>query len=128
MAGMKTSLLDDVYVKRRGKFYDVAVVGAGPAGLMAAKTAAEKGLEVVVIEERRDVSKITRACCQHFIMDDGAMGETLKVEPGEIIFPKNGFEVDYTGPTHKLMDIYYISPKGHNPIKVGGKIMPIKID
>ena len=88
MTGMKTSLLDDVYVKKR------------------------------------DVSKITRACYQHFIMDDGAMGETLN----KIIFPKNGFEADYTGPTHKLMDKYYISPKGHNPIKVGGKIMPIKID
>jgi len=38
--------------------YDVAVVGAGPAGLMAAKTAAEKGLNVVAIEKRRNVSNI----------------------------------------------------------------------
>jgi flavin-dependent dehydrogenase len=29
--------------------YDVAGVGAGPAGLMAAKTAAEHGLKVVLI-------------------------------------------------------------------------------
>lgn len=92
--------------------YDVAVVGAGPAGLMAAKTAAEKGLNVVVTEKRRDVSKITRACCQQFIMDDGYEDETIKVEPGKIIFPKNGFEVDYHGNTHEMTDKYYISPEG----------------
>jgi digeranylgeranylglycerophospholipid reductase len=30
--------------------YDVAIVGAGPGGLIAAKTAAENGLKVVLIE------------------------------------------------------------------------------
>ena len=42
--------------------YDVAIVGAGPGGLMAAKTATEKGLKVVLIEKRKDISQITRAC------------------------------------------------------------------
>ncbi len=28
--------------------YDIAIIGAGPAGLMAAKTAAELGLKAVV--------------------------------------------------------------------------------
>ncbi|HPJ31123.1 MAG TPA: NAD(P)/FAD-dependent oxidoreductase, partial [Methanothrix sp.] len=31
--------------------YEVAVVGAGPAGSMAAKKAAEAGAEVVIFEE-----------------------------------------------------------------------------
>ena len=79
--------------------YDLAIIGAGPAGLMAAKTAAGKGLRVVVIEKRTDVSKITRACCQLFIMDDGYEKESLEVRQGKIIFPRNGFEVDYDGPT-----------------------------
>lgn len=35
-----------------GKIYDVAVVGAGPAGLAAAVYAASEGLEVTVIDER----------------------------------------------------------------------------
>ncbi|WP_087001316.1 NAD(P)/FAD-dependent oxidoreductase [Rhizobium sullae] len=35
-----------------GKLYDVAVVGAGPAGLATAVYAASEGLEVIVIDER----------------------------------------------------------------------------
>jgi flavin-dependent dehydrogenase len=50
--------------------YDVAIVGAGPGGLMAAKTAAENGLKVVLIEKRKDISQITRACCEQFIMNE----------------------------------------------------------
>ena len=57
--------------------YDVAIVGAGPGGLMAAKTAAEKGLKVVLIEKRKDISRITRACCEQFIMDENYSGDTI---------------------------------------------------
>ena len=32
--------------------FDLAIVGAGPAGLMTAKTAAESGLKVIIIETR----------------------------------------------------------------------------
>jgi len=35
-----------------GKLYDVAVIGAGPAGLATAVYAASEGLEVIVIDER----------------------------------------------------------------------------
>jgi digeranylgeranylglycerophospholipid reductase len=35
--------------------YDVVVVGAGPAGSMAAKTAAEKGLSVLLVEKRQEI-------------------------------------------------------------------------
>ena len=35
--------------------YDVVVVGAGPAGSMAAKTAAERGLRVLLIERNREI-------------------------------------------------------------------------
>ena len=93
--------------------YDVAVIGAGPAGLMTAKKAAERGLRVVVVERKRDVSKITRACCQLFIMDKDYEKESIQVKEGKIIFPNNGFEVEYDGPTFNILDMYQISPKGH---------------
>jgi len=58
--------------------YDIAVIGAGPAGLMAAKSAAEKGLKTVVIEKRESVSTVTRSCCQLLILDENYPGETIK--------------------------------------------------
>jgi flavin-dependent dehydrogenase len=92
--------------------HDVAVIGAGPAGLLAAKRVAERSLRVVVIEKRRDVSKITRACSQLFIMDKDYEKESIQVKEGKIIFPRNDFEVDYDGPTFNIMDTYRISPNG----------------
>jgi len=93
--------------------YDVVVIGAGPTGLMAAKRGAEKGLKVVVIERKRDVSKIRRACCSHFVMDDGYESEALQVTDGKIVFPRNGFEIRYEGPTLNITDKYFNSPKSH---------------
>ncbi len=46
--------------------YDIIVCGAGPGGLMAAKTAAEDGLKVLLIERKRDITEINRTCCQIF--------------------------------------------------------------
>ncbi len=92
--------------------YDVAIVGAGPGGLMAARTAAEKGLKTVLIEKRKDISQITRACCEQFIMDENYSGDTVSVEEGEVLFKKNKFRVKYTGPRMEVADKYYISPAG----------------
>ena len=33
--------------------YDLIIVGAGPAGLMAAKTAGEQGLKVALLERKK---------------------------------------------------------------------------
>jgi len=93
--------------------YDVAVVGAGPAGLHAAKIAAQKGLKVIVIEKRKDITHITRACSMNLIMDEDYLGETLKYEKGKLIFTKNKFDVAYSGPTYPVTDKYYISPSGN---------------
>ena len=93
--------------------YDLAVVGAGPAGLMAAKGAAEKGLRVVLIEKKSSVSTVTRACYQQLIMDENFEGESVQLKKGKILFPQNAFEIDYAGPTFNVTDKYYFSPGGH---------------
>jgi flavin-dependent dehydrogenase len=93
--------------------YDVAIAGGGPAGLMAAKTAAERGLKTVLLEKRPGVGTITRACCQQFIMDEGYEGETITVGSGKITFQNNGFDVPYSGPLFGVQEKRYISPGGH---------------
>lgn len=93
--------------------YDVVIAGAGPAGLMAALTAAGKGLRVVIVEKFTDVSKIHRACCQQFVMDENYENENIQVSDGRITFPHNGFEVAYPGPVASITDTCFISPRGH---------------
>nr|WP_290623603.1 MULTISPECIES: digeranylgeranylglycerophospholipid reductase [unclassified Archaeoglobus] len=43
-----------------GMMYDVVVIGAGPAGSMAAKTAAELGLNVLLVEKRQEIGTPVR--------------------------------------------------------------------
>ena len=43
-----------------GKVVDIIVVGAGPAGSLAARTAAEKGLDVLLIEKRQEIGDPVR--------------------------------------------------------------------
>jgi digeranylgeranylglycerophospholipid reductase len=49
--------------------YDVIVAGAGPAGSVAAKTAAMNGLSVLLIEKRQEIGEPVR--CAEGILCDG---------------------------------------------------------
>lgn len=51
------------------KFYDVVVIGAGPAGTTAAKFAAEQGVSVLVLEKDRDVGYPVR--CGEAVSKEG---------------------------------------------------------
>jgi flavin-dependent dehydrogenase len=93
--------------------FDAVIAGAGPAGLMAAASAAEAGLQVALIERRSHVAPIRRACCEQFILDENFQGETLRLEDSRIVFTQNGFTVDYHGPTRAVPDKYFFSPSGH---------------
>ncbi len=106
------------------KKYDLIVVGGGPGGLMAAKTAAEDGLKVVLIERKRDITEINRTCLQIFYIrklspckpglhGDGYI-EPVSVEVNEdkyrFHFPVPGFSLDYTGPLHPCLNWLEVSP------------------
>lgn len=95
--------------------YDLAIVGAGPGGLHAAKWAAKKGLKVILIEKRKDISKITRYCSEHIILDEDYNGDTIRVDAvqGKIVSMVNGWEVDYKGDLCPVTDKYYYSPSRH---------------
>ena len=83
------------------KAYDLLVVGAGPAGLLAAKTAGENGLRVALLERKANQEKIERACMEALLAPyEYCLGEYMIFNPDNrrFIFLKNGFSVDYTGP------------------------------
>lgn len=56
--------------------YDVIVVGAGPAGSIAARTAAEQGLDVLLIEKRQEIGDPVR-CAE----GTGKEGVSKFIEP-----------------------------------------------
>jgi flavin-dependent dehydrogenase len=100
---------------------DVVVIGAGPGGLIAAKTAAEKGLNVVLVEARKDISTITRTCCQIFYLTHIGSGQAyikpVKAEIGtenkcRLLFPDIGLTVEYNGLLRACYDWRHLSPNG----------------
>jgi flavin-dependent dehydrogenase len=111
--------------------YDLIVVGGGPGGLMAAKTAAEDGLKVVMIERKKDLTKIHRACAQLFYTHkvtaspDDEAGKSHAdgyIEPVSIeLFadkcrfnlPGPGFSLDYSGSYTPVYHWIDMSPSKH---------------
>jgi len=57
---------------------DVVVIGAGPAGSMSAKTAAEKGLDVILLEKRQEIGDPVR--CAEGVSKAG-LAELVKPDP-----------------------------------------------
>lgn len=79
--------------------YDVVVVGAGPAGSIAAKTSAEKGLDVLLIEKRQEIGNPVR-CAEgvsqagikkHIMPDKKWIAAEVK---GSRIYAPDGTRVD----------------------------------
>jgi digeranylgeranylglycerophospholipid reductase len=87
------------------KRYELAVKGAGPAGLLAAREAANKGKSVIVFEEHREIGVPEK--CGGLVSLSGLI--KMKVLPiqkiinqrinfGQILFPEGErFEFDLTG-------------------------------
>ena len=93
--------------------YDLIVVGAGPAGLMAAITAARENLKVALIERKSAVSSIKRSCCTALINEPGTHGEFVTLENNKIVFHRSDFSVPYHGPSIPLKQLIKFSPKGY---------------
>lgn len=97
------------------KVYDLIVVGAGPAGLMAAKTAGENGLNVALLERKNIITDINRACTMMvLVLNEYIFGEriTFNARDGRLCFPVNGFSIRYDGPRKNLYGWQFYSPGG----------------
>ena len=107
--------------------YDLIVVGGGPGGLMAAKTAAEDGLKVLLIERKRNITEINRSCSQIFYLykkhpvtgsprGDGYI-EPVSVEceanKTRFHFQVPGFSLYYSGCLRPYLNWIHLSPSGY---------------
>ena len=111
------------------KKYDLVIVGAGPAGLMAAKTAGENGLKTAILERKTNPAEITRACAMMFAIEsDYYFAERMyyNEKNKKMIFPVNGFTVDYDGPKRNFYSMHFYSPDGKTRIEFGDYEKSIK--
>ena len=93
--------------------YDVIVVGAGPAGLLAAKALAQNGFDVAVLDRKKDPSAITRACGQSLLPpNEYFFGDIFhyNAKDKRFCFSASGISFPYTGPVKNLYNWHMFSP------------------
>jgi len=101
--------------------YDLIVVGAGPAGLMAAKTAGEMGLKTALIERKEHITDINRACSMMIVTLSGRyLGDRVSINTRDkrLCFPGYGFSIPYDGRHQNFYSWSIYSYKG-NKIQLG---------
>jgi len=99
-------------LKNMAEMYDIIIIGAGPAGLMASIVAAKEGLKILLVERKRDISKVTRSCCSMWINEPMTHGECISVEENRVVFRLNDFSIKYTGERIPLRQYIRVSPGG----------------
>jgi len=104
------------------KKYDLVIVGAGPAGAMAAKTASENGLKTAILERKTNPASITRGDSMMFAIESGyyfAERMYYNEKNKKMIFPVNGFSVNYNGPKRNYYAWHFYAPDGKTRLEFG---------
>ncbi|MBI5376097.1 MAG: NAD(P)/FAD-dependent oxidoreductase [Candidatus Schekmanbacteria bacterium] len=92
---------------------DIIIIGGGPAGLMAARTALDEGLRVILIEKKKNAAHYVKPCCSMLLLEPGYHDEFITTEDKKIEFKNTAFSVDYTGEYVDLPGSIRFSPEGH---------------
>jgi flavin-dependent dehydrogenase len=93
--------------------YDVTIIGAGPAGLLAAKALAQNGLDVAVLDRKKDLSVVSRACGQSLLPpNEYFFGDVFhyNAKDKRFCFPLCGLSFPYTGAVKNLYTWHMFSP------------------
>jgi flavin-dependent dehydrogenase len=109
--------------------YDLIIIGAGPGGLMAARTAARDGLKTLVVEKKKKPTRVRRLCSAHIKVSPTGFNSakeptdvriervkvTFEIDYGQhVIRLKNlGAEIDYRGDLGACYNETWVSPAGH---------------
>jgi digeranylgeranylglycerophospholipid reductase len=109
--------------------YDLIIVGAGPGGLMAARTAAREGLKTLVLEKKKEAARIRRYCTQMLKVAPTGFSSaktptdvkiervkmTFEVDYGQhVLHLKNlDTKIDYKGELGAYYNETWVSPSGH---------------
>jgi digeranylgeranylglycerophospholipid reductase len=102
--------------------FDLIVVGGGTSGLEAAKTAAENGLRVALVERKTHPAVVQRSCAQMFLMNmDSFYNERMYFSEAtkKWVFPVNNFSVNYAGNYRKFYGCHFIAPNARDRIEIG---------
>lgn len=98
------------------KKFDLVIVGAGPAGAMAAKAAGENGLDVALVERKSHIEKTYRADGGPGALNvnEYVFGQIVKYNQKDkrLCFPVGGFTIPYDGPYRNIYGIQIHSPGG----------------
>lgn len=94
--------------------YDLVIIGAGPAGLMAARTAGEEGLKVAVLERKKDIPKIHRSCGGVLNLNEPTYDQLVTYDEDKKLIECTtmGYTIEYDGPFQNVLGFHIYAPGG----------------
>ncbi|MGI9343600.1 MAG: NAD(P)/FAD-dependent oxidoreductase [Gammaproteobacteria bacterium] len=84
--------------------YDLIIVGAGPGGCMAARKAARDGLDVLVVEKRKEAGMVTRFCSRLLRLGDGGFASDKVVTDVDMV--KATCTIEVGAPGHHFVRLH----------------------